>query len=104
MDNFSVVITTCPGTDVAQPIIEALLQERLAACIQVIPSVMSHYIWDGAVQHDSEVLLIIKGMTENYKAIEDTIVRLHPYEVAEIIRLPIEAGLDKYLAWLTNPV
>jgi len=102
MNRFSIVMTTCADEGDARPIIDALLQERLAACVQVVP-IHSHYIWDGAVRHEGEVLLMIKGKTENYEAIERTILSLHGYEVPEIILVPIEGGDGRYLSWLADP-
>ena len=99
MKEYSVVMTTCPGVDEAQPIIDALLEGRLAACIQAMP-VQSHYIWEGSVQHEGETLLFIKCRTEAYEEIEATVLRLHSYELPEIVRIPISGGLDRYLAWL----
>ena len=102
MREYSVVMTTCPGSEEAQMIADALLGEELAACIQTMP-IQSHYIWEGAVQNGEEILLLIKGKSENYGAIEKAILRLHPYEVPEIIRLPVEGGHDRYLSWLADP-
>ena len=102
MQEFSVLMTTCGNADRARPIIDVLLEERLAACVQLMP-VQSHYIWENVVQHDDEVLLFIKCRTENYKAIEDVILRLHDYALPEIVQVPITDGFDKYLAWVRNP-
>ena len=102
MQEFSVVITTCAGTDEANTIIDALLKARLAACIQAMP-IQSHYIWEGDIQQSSELMLVIKCKSEDYKGIEETILRLHSYDLPEIVRIPIVEGLDRYLAWLKDP-
>ena len=102
MDGFSIVMTACADGEKARPIIDALLEGRLAACIQALP-VQSHYIWDGAVQHEGEVLLLIKCAAEKYDAIEETILRLHDYELPEIVQVPIAGGLDRYLDWIAGP-
>ena len=102
MQELSIVLTTSAGEDQAQPIIDALLEQRLAACVQALP-VRSHYIWEGAVRHDIETLLIIKCKSENYKAIEETILQLHSYDLPEIVRIPIADGLDRYLDWIASP-
>jgi periplasmic divalent cation tolerance protein len=101
MNDFSIVMTTCSGAAETQPIIDVLLQRRLAACIQTMP-IQSHYIWNNAVHHEGEILLFIKCKTENYDDVEETILRLHSYELPEIIRVPIEGGLDRYLAWMAG--
>jgi len=102
MREFSIVMTTCGGAGEAWSIVDALLSGRLAACIQTMP-IQSHYIWEGAVQHEGETLLFIKCKAENYAEIEKTILRLHSYGVPEIIQVPIEGGFDKYLSWLGDP-
>ncbi|MCL2111794.1 MAG: divalent-cation tolerance protein CutA [Clostridiales bacterium] len=102
MDGFSIVMTTCGSADKARQISSALLDGGLAACVQAMP-IESHYIWEGEVQNDDEVLLMIKGKTENYEGIEAEILRLHDYDLPEIIRVPIEGGLAGYLAWLAAP-
>jgi len=101
-NDFSIILTTCADSDKAQPIINALLNEKLASCVQVMP-INSHYIWEGAVQHEDEVLLIIKTRFDSFKRIEETILRLHDYEVPEIVQIPISDGHDHYLSWLADP-
>ena len=95
-------MTACASTEKAQPVIDELLRRRLAACVQVLP-VQSHYIWEGAVQHENEALLFIKCKTEDYEKIEETILRLHEYDLPEIVRVPITAGFDRYLSWVADP-
>ena len=102
MNGFSIVITTCADAAKAQPIIDALLNERLAACVQVMP-INSHYIWEGAVQHDDEALLLIKCKAENFEPIKDLILNLHEYELPEVIQVPITDGLKPYLDWVAGP-
>ena len=102
MDKFSIIMTTCRDAVSARPIIDALLGEGLAACIQVLP-IQSHYVWDGEVQHEGEALLLIKGRADCYGEIEAAILRLHDYELPEIIQVPIEGGLGGYLSWLADP-
>ena len=95
-------MTTYAEADKAKPVIDALLGERLAACIQVMP-ITSHYIWKGDVQHEDEVLLLIKCKSIDYKRIEEMILSLHDYEVPEIVQIPILDGNDRYLDWLADP-
>ena len=79
--------------------------EKLAACVQVIPGIQSFFRWVGKVDNSEEILLIIKTTSDRYKALEDRITSLHPYELPEIVTLPINGGLAGYLAWIeTNTV
>ena len=93
------VMTTFPDEDTARRVVEKLLDVQLAGCIQTLP-VSSSYRWQGAIHHERETLALIKTTTERYSAVECLIRQMHPYEVPEIICLPITAGLPDYLAWL----
>ena len=102
-NDFSITMITCPAGDASiKAIIGELLEKGFAACIQEIP-ITSHYRWKGEVQHDAEVLLLIKGKASDFERIKETTLRLHPYDLPEIISVPISAGLDRYLDWLSDP-
>jgi periplasmic divalent cation tolerance protein len=88
---------------VAETIARALVEERLAACVNILPAVQSIYTWKGKTETTSEHLLIIKSTESNYSTIEDRIRALHPYELPEIIAVRLADGLPAYLAWLDNP-
>ena len=94
------VLTSCPGTITAKKIANTLVMERLAACVQIIPGVQSYFHWVGKVDNKEEVLLLIKATSGGYKALEKKIKALHPYELPEIISVPISGGFDKYLDWI----
>ncbi len=94
------VINTCPDLATAQRLAERMVGEKLAACVNIVPAVRSVYEWHGALQHDEECLLYIKTRAERYAALEEALRRHHPYELPEIIAVPIEAGLPAYLAWV----
>lgn len=94
------IITNCPDEEVANAIALAVVEEKLAACVNILPRVQSVYRWQGAVESASEIPLLIKSTAENYPALEQRIAELHPYEVPEIIALPITHGLPAYLNWL----
>ena len=94
------VLTTCPETITAKKIANDLVVEKLAACVQVIPGVLSFFLWVGKVDHSEEVLLLIKTTSERYPQLEKRIISLHPYDLPEIITLPINGGLEGYLAWI----
>lgn len=97
-----VVLCTCPDQETADYIAETLVSEQLAACVNIVSGLTSIYRWAGQVQRDAEFLLLIKSRAEIYVALEKRICELHPYEVPEIIALPIEKGLLDYLTWLAK--
>jgi periplasmic divalent cation tolerance protein len=99
-----VVLSTFPSADKAAEIARALVDAKLAACVNVLPAVRSIYRWQGAVSDDSEVLAIIKTTAERYDQMAAMLASLHPYEVPEIVALPIAAGHAPYLAWLAASV
>lgn len=99
-----VVYCTCPSRQVAEHIASALVDEYLAACANIVSGITSVYRWQDQVQHDSETLLIIKTRAGTYPAMEARIRTLHPYEVPEIIALPICLGAADYLAWINASV
>ncbi|MBZ4192793.1 MAG: divalent-cation tolerance protein CutA [Candidatus Contendobacter sp.] len=101
MENQALVVyCTCPDQGVAERIAEAVVAERLAACVNLIPGVTSVYRWEGQLQRDAEWLLIIKTRSAVYPQLEARICQLHPYQVPEIIALPIQAGSAAYLDWI----
>lgn len=97
--SYCVILTTVGSLQEADSIAEMLVSRKLAACVQ-IAAVSSAYSWNGALQKDSEHLLLIKTVAERYDDIEAAIVAHHSYEVPEIVQLPIERGLPAYLAWI----
>lgn len=94
------VITNCPDEATADAIGRAVVDARLAACVNMLPAVRSIYRWQGAVESASEIPLLIKSTAANYPALEKAIAERHPYEVPEIIALPVAQGLPAYLNWL----
>lgn len=94
------VLTTCPGTITAKKIANELVMEKLAACVQIIPAVQSFFRWVGKVDTSEEILLLIKTTSERYPDLEAKIVSLHPYELPEIVTVPLSGGLEGYLAWI----
>ncbi len=95
-----VVLVTCPRKSVGEKIGGAVVEERLAACVNVIPGLTSIYRWEGKVQRDAEVLLVMKTRTHRLSALIRRVKALHPYTVPEIIALPVTAGSSSYLAWI----
>jgi periplasmic divalent cation tolerance protein len=100
---FQIVLTTCPDMPSAEKIAHALVNERLAACVNILPAMRSSYIWQGKIETAAEHLLLIKAPADRYQAIEERVQMLHPYELPEIIAVPIQAGSNGYLSWLKNP-
>lgn len=97
-----IVYCTCPDQAVAEQIAEAVVGEHLAACASIVPGLLSIYRWQGQIQRDSELLLILKTRNAVYPLLESRLRELHPYKVPEIIALPIQAGLAAYLDWLSD--
>ena len=98
----SLVLCTCPDRETARHLAERLVGERLAACVNIVPGLESVYEWQGQVEHDNEVLLIIKTNAERYPLLEEAIRQNHPYELPEIIRVSLNGGLREYLHWIDN--
>jgi periplasmic divalent cation tolerance protein len=97
-----IALCSCPDTAVADRIARALVEERLAACVNRLPGVESTYRWNGAVSVEAEVLLVIKTSRARYAALEARLVALHPYEVPEVIAIPLGEGYAPYLAWIAK--
>jgi periplasmic divalent cation tolerance protein len=96
------VLTNCPDEESANAIALALVEERLAACVNILPRVQSVYRWQGAVESATEIPLFIKSTATNYPALEAAIRNRHPYQVPEIIALPVDRGLPAYLDWIAS--
>ena len=96
------VVTNLPSRESAETLARSLVEQRLAACVNILPPCRSVYRWQGAVESASEIPLLIKTRAECYAALEAAIRRLHPYEVPEIVALPVERGLPAYLAWVAD--
>lgn len=100
--SYRVVLTTVGSRDDAAELARVLVQERLAACVNILLGVDSVYWWEGQVQEDREFLLLIKTREELLDALEERLGVLHPYQVPEIIALPIEWGSKAYLDWVRS--
>lgn len=98
------VISNCPDEDCANRIALALLEARLAACVNLLPRVQSIYRWEGKIESASEVPLLIKTTQTAYASVETCIRNLHPYELPEIIALPVTRGLPAYLNWVAGEI
>ena len=96
------VLCTCPDEAAADRIAGALVEERLAACVNRLAGVVSTYRWEGEVRRGNESLLLIKTTVERFAALRERIVALHPYELPEVIAVDIARGLPAYLDWIAS--
>jgi periplasmic divalent cation tolerance protein len=97
---FAVVLVTAPDLKTARMLAKTALSARLIACANLIPKIESHYWWQGKIESDAEVLLVLKTQTSRLAALEKLIQAKHPYDTPEFLVLPLSAGSKKYLAWL----
>lgn len=101
LEKFGIILVTVPSEEEGTAIALNLLQEKLAACIKIVP-VQSFYIWEGEINRDSEWQLLIKTNLSHFSGIENKIKLLHSYEVPEIIAIPIVEGSQSYLSWIES--
>jgi len=97
-----VVYITVPSWEVGHQIADALLESRIVACVNILPQITSIYRWESAINSDEELLLIAKTRTTHFNALATTVRRIHPYEVPEVIAIPIVAGSKEYLTWIDS--
>ena len=101
---YVMVLVTTPDLRTARRLARAALQQRLVACANLLPAVESHYWWKKKLEVTREVLILFKTERRRVKALQRTILSLHPYDTPEFIVLRIEAGARKYLDWITAEV
>ena len=104
MTDAIIVLCTCANEGQALNIAEMLVEERLAACVNLTAGIRSVYRWEGKLETADEALLIIKTTRERWDALRDRIIELHSYDTPEILALPVMSGSDKYLAWIAANV
>ncbi|MGQ9584443.1 MAG: divalent-cation tolerance protein CutA [Anaerolineae bacterium] len=97
---YRLVVITCPSGEEAERIARTVVEERLAACVNVVPGVTSYYWWEGRVQQDAEWLLLAKTASARLEALTARVRELHSYEVPEVVALPIVGGSPGYLDWI----
>ena len=103
-DELQIVLCTTPDRDTAELIANTLVADRLAACVNILPDVTSVYRWEDSVEHSDELLLVIKTSRSVWPVLEAQIQALHPYELPEIVSVPIRTGEAEYLQWLENSI
>jgi periplasmic divalent cation tolerance protein len=96
------ILTTCPDAEIAARIATALVEAKLAACVQIGQAVESIYRWNNDICQSNEVPMQIKCMATDYRAIEQLVIQMHPYEVPEFIATPIIVGFGPYLQWIKD--
>jgi periplasmic divalent cation tolerance protein len=102
MSHELIVFVTTPNNDEAASIAQALISERLAACVNIVPTIESIYRWEGKITRDREALMIIKTTGDRYPELERRVKELHSYGTPEVLALKIEQGSADYLKWLRN--
>ena len=98
------VFITAPDEDTAADIAKVLVGGGLAACANIVRNVRSIYKWQGKMEDESEVLMIVKTSSDKFSALESKVREMHPYDVPEIVSVPITQGSDPYIEWLSNAV
>lgn len=102
MDQVLLVLTNLPDAESAESLAHALVDARLAACVNVLPAVRSVYRWQGKVESAQEATLLAKTTQRRYAQLEHAIRSAHPYDLPEIVALPVTAGLPAYLHWIAQ--
>jgi periplasmic divalent cation tolerance protein len=102
MTDAIVVLTTLPSADAAAELARSVVGEKLAACANILPALRSIYRWQGKIQDDNEVLVLLKTHRRHYERLKARILQLHPYDVPEVIALPVEQGHQAYLDWIAR--
>lgn len=101
-DTHRVVLISTPGAEAGRQLARVLVEERLAACGSVVPAVTSVYRWQGAMEEEEEALVVLKTVADRVDALTRRTRELHPYDVPEILALPVSGGNPGYLEWVTE--
>lgn len=103
-DNYCIALCTCPDQESSEKIANALVEKKLAACVNLLPGITSVYQWQGNLEKSQEYLLIIKSKSKLFDNLEKAILALHPYELPEIISIPLQKGFSNYLSWIDDNI
>lgn len=101
-DDVLIAYVTCPDGDTAETIASALIEHREAACVNIVPNLRSVYRWEGKVEIDDELLLLIKTTAAGLERVRERVLALHPDELPEVIAVPVTHGLTEYLDWVRD--
>jgi len=99
---FAIVLVTAPDSKTARALVRAALSARLLACANLVPKIESHYWWQGKIESGTEILLILKTHKSRLSALEKMVLAKHPYDTPEFLVLPLCAGNQRYLKWLSR--
>src|SRR4030095_1565915 len=99
-----IVFVTCESNEQAESIAQAVVTEKLAACVNVLPGIRSCYVWEGALTWSNEILLLIKTTRVRFEQLQDRIRAMHSYSVPEIVGVTIDDAFEKYIAWIDQSV
>jgi periplasmic divalent cation tolerance protein len=102
MTDAMLVLTTLPNADAAAEMAKHIVDERLAACANLFPAVRSIYKWQAKVEDQNEILVLFKTRQEHFERLKSRILELHPYEVPEVLAIPVEQAYQPYLEWLAR--
>ncbi|MCA1789127.1 MAG: divalent-cation tolerance protein CutA [Thioalkalivibrio sp.] len=103
-DDVSIVLVTAPDVKSAETLALALVEERLAACVNLLPGVTSLYRWEGAVERATEIVMMIKSTAEGFDRLCTRVLELHPYDAPEVVELAVRDGDARYLDWVRKSV
>lgn len=103
-EEYLLILTTCPNAEIARKTARGLVESRLAACVNILPSAISIYEWHGKIEEEGEAILYIKTTRARYAEVEAWIKREHPYELPEIIAVSLVRGSPAYLNWISTIV
>ena len=104
MTDKRICLTTCDSDESAASLAQALVEQRLAACVNVLPGVRSYYRWKGKIESDSERLLLMKTTADHVAALREAVLELHSYETPEFVAIAVEDGSGAYLDWISAAV
>lgn len=99
-----VVLVTAPGIEVARQLARQVLEKRLVACVNIVPTIESHYWWKDQIESENESMMVMKTTKRLLDALEESVQTAHPYDTPEIVTFPLTAGSRKYLDWLAGEV
>jgi periplasmic divalent cation tolerance protein len=104
MNKYIMVFSSFPSSDIGKKVARVLIQEKLAACVNIIPGIQSVFLWEEQMHEAHEAILLIKTLAEKYKELEKKILELHPYACPEVIAMDVKDGNTKFLNWVQQAV
>lgn len=104
ISDYCIVLCTCPDAKSAESIADNLVENQLAACVNIVSGMTSVYRWKGKIEKSQELLLIVKSKSAVFSTVKNAILKIHPYELPEIISIPLQNGYSDYLSWIDNNI